>query len=120
MTKMSVRVLLLSCVMVPILAVPVAQAQTQPSATGQPTTAAGDMMSAVNAANAAAAYTGNASLAQQAAQPGQAMTPNNMQTGPFPSSQPAPTLRYNKKEAEGSFYGVETPKRLFNNVPSDW
>ncbi len=116
MTKISVRFLLLSCVMASAFAVPLAQAQTQQSTTVSPS----ETVNAVNSANAAAAYTGNPALAQQAGQPGQAMLPNGMQMGPFQPAEPPPTLRYNKKEAEGAFYGVELPERLFNNVPSNW
>ena len=121
MTKISVRFLLLSCAVAVTFIAPVAQAQTSQSITMQTTTVSpGETVNAVNSANAAAAYTGNQGLAQQAAQPGQAMLPNGMQMGPFQPAEPPPTLRYNKKEAEGAFYGVELPQRLFNNVPSDW
>ncbi len=121
MTKISVRSLLLSCVMAAAFVVPAAQAQTSQSFTMQTTTVSpGDTVNAVNSANAAAEYTGNPALAQQAGQPGQAMTPNGMQMGPFQPAEPPPTMRYNKKDAEGAFYGVELPQRLFNNVPSNW
>lgn len=122
MTKISVRFLLLPCVMGAAFIAPhIAQAQTSQSFTMQTTTAApAETMSAVSSANAAAAYTGNPALAQQAGQPGQVMMPNGMQMGPFQPPEPPPTMRYNKKEAEGAFYGVDLPQRLFNNVPSDW
>ncbi len=122
MTKISVRSLVLSCVMASVMAVPVAQAQTSQSFTMQTTTVSpAETANAVNSANAAAAYTGNPALAQQAAQPGQAMMPNGMQPmGPFQPAEPPPTMRYDKKAAEGAFYGVELPQRLFNNVPSHW
>lgn len=120
MTKISVRFFLLSGLLASALISPVAQAQMSQSFTMQTTTASpGETVNAVNAANAAAAYAGNPALAQQAAQPGQAMLPNGMQMGPQQEQQPV-TMRYNKRDAEGAFYGVELPERLFNNVPSSW
>ena len=83
-----------------------------------------DVQKALESANASAGYTGNASStsAQQANQAGQALTPSSLQTGmPVTGTQEEKpvTMRYNKKDVIG-FYGVELPKRLFNNVPSDW
>jgi hypothetical protein len=44
-----------------------------------------------------------------------------MMPGVFGPEQPEPEIiyQYDKKAVEG-FYGVPLPKRLFNNVPSDW
>lgn len=61
--------------------------------------------------------------AQQGANPG-AQAPYGAAGMPFLSSeqqQPEPEIiyQYDKKAVEG-FYGVPLPKRLFNNVPSDW
>lgn len=125
MMKNSVRLLLLSCVMATAFSPQAVQAQTQMQTqpiSATPTAAAtpGEAINALNSANAAAVYAGNPALAQQAAQPGQAMIPNGMQMGPFQPEEPPPTLRYNKKKAEGAFYGVDLPQRLFNNVPSHW
>ncbi len=122
MTKISVRFLLLSCAFVPALVGSVAHAQTAQPYTAPPAIASpAETLNALNSANAAAAYTGNSSLTQQAAQPGQAMLPTGLQVNPLQQQDQEPvTMNYNKKDAEGSFYGVELPQRLFNNVPSDW
>lgn len=131
MKKTSVRTLMLSCLAVTAIGISSAQAQTssQTQASEQAMKDFQASMGAVTAANAAAGYTGNPNMAAQTAQPGQAMLPPGMQQpgqmgmyGPFAPAEPEQEIimRYDKKNAEGAFYGVELPRRLFNNVPSDW
>lgn len=142
MKKSSTRVLTLSCLTAVALcggATAHAQTASQTETQDQIQQQYMQNMTAVSTSNAAAAYTGNPALMQQAAQPGQVMMPPGMQSynqpmvmGPngqmipaynIPGQPPAAerpvVMRYNKKDVEG-FYGVALPQRLFNNVPSDW
>lgn len=40
----------------------------------------------------------------------------------LPGQKPEPVVKmtYDKSKMEGPFYGAQMPKRLFNNVPSEW
>ncbi|MFN3827201.1 MAG: hypothetical protein ACK4NR_06200 [Micavibrio sp.] len=73
-----------------------------------------DYMAALNALNAQAGNTNTAAPAA-AGVPGIPPLPDLGQK----EEEPQVIMSYDKKAVEG-FYGVELPKRLFNNVLSEW
>ncbi len=126
MKKSSVRLLMLSCFTLaiagglsPVMAQSTDSAATQAKAADEVQSS----LDALSSANAAAGYTGSTPTGQPAGQP---MTPPSLQTGMPATATPGQTeekpavMRYNKNKVETGFYGAELPKRLFNNVPSDW
>lgn len=122
MKKSSVRLLMLSCLALTIVG-GISPVMAQSTESAVPEKAVNDIQNGLESASAAAGYTGSTQVAQPA---GQAMTPTTLQTGqpatttPGQSEEKPVTMRYNKNNAETGFYGAELPKRLFNNVPSDW
>lgn len=124
MKNTSVRPLMLSCLTVVAAYAGMMPAQAQQMSSSEQAAVVNDINAAagaVNAANAAATYTGNPAQAPVGGVP---TTPGGPLVPSLLPGQTAPevpvTMRYDKKDAEGSFYGVELPERLFNNVPSDW
>lgn len=94
-------------------------------AADSPVSQSQEELQALNAATASANYTGNSQMTAQGNQipvgtHGAGATAQ-MMPGVFGPQQPEPEIvyQYDKKAVEG-FYGVPLPKRLFNNVPSDW
>lgn len=108
------------CCVVVAGALPVAHAAEEATSTSQ------EQMQALAASTASSNYTGNPQDAQAqnngipVGTQGAGATAQ-MMPGVFGPEQPEPEIiyQYDKKAVEG-FYGVPLPKRLFNNVPSDW
>lgn len=119
MKKISARLLLLSCFVAPAFALPVQAQQTQQSFTMQTTVVQPNANN--NSSGSSSGSSGSAS--QQPMQPASPALPPTAPTiagAMAQQQQQSVTMRYNKKEMESMFYGVEIPSRLFNNVPSDW
>ena len=124
MKKSSVRLLMLSCLTLAIVG-GISPVMAQSTDSVPPEKALNDIQNGLESASAAAGYTGSTATGQPA---GQAMTPQSLQPGagtpatttPGQTEEKPVVMRYNKDTAETGFYGAELPKRLFNNVPSDW
>ena len=123
MTKISARLVLLSCVMAAASMLP---ATAQAQQTQVTVTTSGTNSDAAKAATSAATTAATTAGSQAA---GLAMTPPPAATPPTAApiaaamaqqQQQNVIMEYNKRQKESMFYGVDLPPRLFNNVNSNW
>ena len=128
MKKTLASLLMLSCLS--------GQAYAQTSIAEMASSAASaEIQAAAQPSNPSMPLPGNPGVSAPGAQAGATTTAGNLQTGQAPTmtqgldmfgkpiggaQEPQVNMTYDKKSANGEFYGTDLPPRVFNNVESDW